>query len=335
MDPNNSDALVELAHDQMKRGRQSNYRSAKNYYERSVKADDNQLEGWLGYGQASYYLRDDQNAEKAFLKIIEKDPEYSLAYSYLSKISSDKGKIREARSYIEKAIELEPEYYDYWVDYGQSLRLTGDLNGAVKAWTKAIELNPQYFLSYVYRASALDELKKYDESILDYRKIIQLNANYNYAYENLGMLEWKNGNWTKARECFEIALKKDPTSLSYKLMIAASYLREKNREGSKKFIDSHIRNLNKSSAEYYILRLYLDGINPSAVDVRVRKLESVVTKGKMLFYLGLFYDMYGNDEMAKRYYIEVQAMQAPMMFEYQMNEWLLNGECARLYEKKE
>lgn len=332
-DPKNADALVEMGHDQMLR-KKPNFKVARNYYEQSIKADENETEGWFGYGQASYYLRDDDTAKKAFETLIEKDPKYSIAYAYMGKLYAEKENYFEASKYIEKAIELDPDYYDYWIDDGLYLRFRGKLNEAVEAWTKAVNLKNDYFLAYVYRASVYDELKEWDKSLEDYRAILKYKPDYYYAHESVGMLEWKKGNSTEARKHFEQALKVNDKNLSYKLMIAATYIKEKKNAELKKFIDNQIRNMNRSSAEYAILRLYLDGIAASSVDLKIRKEKSVSTKGKMLFYLGMFYELHGNDEMAKKYYIEVNEMQAPMFIEYQMNEWLLNGETAPLYERK-
>lgn len=337
LEPNNTDALLELAHQQMRKDK-PNYKQARILYEKSLKADENQLEAWFGYGQASYYLRKDAEAEIAFNKILEKAPDFSMAYAYLGKLSAEKEKYIEATKYIEKAISIDGNYYDYWVDYGLYLRFRGKLQEAEKAWSKAIEINDQYFLGYVYRASLYDELKQYDKSLHDYRKVMELNPDYHYARENIGMLEFKNGNWAEARNHFFAALNATPQNkgnLSYKLMIAATYNIEKNKLDGKKFLEAQMRNMDRTSAEYYILRLYLDGIAPSGVDLKIRKLQSVSTKGKLLFYLGLFYDINGNDEMAKKYYTEVHDMQAPMFFEYQLNDWLLNGECVAVHEKKE
>lgn len=337
LEPNNTDALLELAHQQMRKDK-PNYKQARILYEKSLKADENQLEAWFGYGQASYYLRKDAEAEVAFNKILEKASDFSMAYAYLGKLSAEKEKYIEATKYIEKAISIDGNYYDYWVDYGLYLRFRGKLQEAEKAWSKAIEINDQYFLGYVYRASLYDELKQYDKSLHDYRKVMELNPDYHYARENIGMLEFKNGNWAEARNHFFAALNATPQNkgnLSYKLMIAATYNIEKNKLDGKKFLEAQMRNMDRTSAEYYILRLYLDGIAPSGVDLKIRKLQSVSTKGKLLFYLGLFYDINGNDEMAKKYYTEVHDMQAPMFFEYQLNDWLLNGECVAVHEKKE
>ena len=47
-------------------------------------------------------------------------------------------------------------------------------------------------------------------------------------------------------------------------------------------------------------------------------------KGKMLYYLGLFYEINGNDVLAEKYYTDVLSLNSPMFFEYRLAEWALS-----------
>ena len=44
-------------------------------------------------------------------------------------------------------------------------------------------------------------------------------------------------------------------------------------------------------------------------------------KGKMMYYYGLFNEIYGNDVQAKKYYTDILALNSPMFFEYRLAEW--------------
>ena len=333
LDPNNSDALLEMANDQMMRGK-TNYKNAQKLYERSAKSDENQIDAWLGYGQTSYYLREDSKAEEAFTKVLEKDPTYSLAHSYIGKLWAEKENYLKAQESIEKAIQLDPDYFDYWIDYGLYLRFRGKKAEAINAWSKAVELKGDYFLSYAYRASLYDELEEYEKSLEDYKTIVKLNPKYYYAYENMGMLYFKKGLWQASILCFEKALEYNPESFSYKMMIAANYVRTNEKVKSRKFFETNLRLLDKAGVEYAVMRMYMDLIT-SGVEQKIRKEESVTKRGKFLFYYGLLQDLKGNDVMAKKYYTEVHGLQAPMFFEYQINDWILEGKHAALCDKKE
>ena len=41
----------------------------------------------------------------------------------------------------------------------------------------------------------------------------------------------------------------------------------------------------------------------------------------MLFYMGLYCELNGADELAREYYSKVTSMSAPMFFEYRIAEW--------------
>lgn len=87
-----------------------------------------------------------------------------------------------------------------------------------------------------------------------------------------------------------------------------------------------MRNMDRNSAEYAVLRLYYDGINPSLVEKKVVSVTNSTLKGKLTFYMGLYYDLYGDDVSAKKQYIEVKSLPSPMFFEYKMNDWALDIE---------
>jgi tetratricopeptide (TPR) repeat protein len=279
-------------------------------------------------------LRDDDKAEAAFTKVLEKDPTYSLAHSYIGKLWAEKENYLKAQESIEKAIAIDPDYFDYWIDYGLYLRFRGKKTEAINAWSKAIELRSDYFLSYAYRASLYDELEEYEKSLEDYKMIVKLNPKYYYAYENMGMLYFKKGLWQASILCFEKALEYNPESFSYKMMIAANYVRTNERVKSRKFFETNLRVLDKAGVEYAVMRMYMDLIT-QGVEQKIRKEESVTKRGKFLFYYGLLQDLKGNDVMAKKYYTEVHELQAPMFFEYQINDWILEGKHAPLCDKKE
>jgi hypothetical protein len=46
-------------------------------------------------------------------------------------------------------------------------------------------------------------------------------------------------------------------------------------------------------------------------------------KGKMTYYLGLFYELNNAPELAQKFYLDVQTLTAPLFFEYRLNDWAL------------
>src|SRR4029077_14248784 len=65
------------------------------------------------------------------------------------------GRLNEALPWLRKAVEIDPELGDGWVDLGVGLRRAGDLNGAEAAYRRALEVNPQGASAYQNLAGLL------------------------------------------------------------------------------------------------------------------------------------------------------------------------------------
>lgn len=322
-DPSNSDAHVEMAHDQMLR---RNYALAKKYYQKGLESDPVNPDALFGLGQSSYYTGDLKLSKNAFTKITQIYPKNSLGWAYLGKLAAEDENYKKATEYIEQAIELEDDYYDFWVDYGNYLRYQGKYDEAESAWSRAITINDAHFLAYIYRAALYDERNQYDKALADYVKIVQVKPEYPYSYESLGMIYWHKGDWANSRAAFSEAYKMNSANISYPLMISATYIKEGKKSENKDFLNLVMRNMDRNSAEYAMIRLYFDGINPSLVEKKVVSVTNSTLKGKLTFYMGLYYDLYGDDVSAKKQYIQVKSLPSPMFFEYKMNDWALDIE---------
>ncbi len=322
LDPTNSDANVELGEEQMLR---RNYNQAKRYYLKGLAGDPGHEGALFGYGQVSYYTGDDEASRSSFEKILESDPENSLAYAYLGKLAAEKENYKVATEYIEKALKFDDDIYDYWLDYGQYLRYQGDFAGAESAWRRAAELESDYFLAYAYLAGLFDEENRFDEALAMYRKVIELNPKYYFAYESLGMFAWHENDFAEVRRAFALARSMNEENVSYPLMIAAAYLKEGKTKESRELLGKAMRNKSQTSVEYAVLRLYYDQIGDQQVVQKVLNESNRNLKGKMLYYLGLFYDINGNDVLAEKYYTDVLNLNSPMFFEYRLAEWAVSA----------
>ncbi|MBP5330083.1 MAG: tetratricopeptide repeat protein [Spirochaetaceae bacterium] len=320
IDPANSDANAEMGNEKMLA---KAYADAKSYYLKSFKNNPKYTTGLFGFGQACYYLGDFDEAKAAFKSILSISPKEDIAYSYLAKVDAETGDYDTAIEYILKAIEYNPDYYNYWIDYGDYLRFSTKYEEAAKVFSKAIEIDPDYFLGYLYRGGMYEYTEKYDEALADYKKVVSLNPQYYYAYESIGILAWNKKDWKECRVAFQKAYEKNPKNISYQLMISACYLREKNLTKNKEFLNKMLKNYDRSTVEYVVLRLYLDGLGDVDALRKVRAVESRNLRGKLLYYMGLFYDLYGGMEQAEKLYLEVKDMKAPMFFEYRLCEWAL------------
>lgn len=319
-DPTNADANVELANEQMLR---KNYKLANTYYGKSLQSDPNHEQALFGYGQSAYYNDDLKKARTSFEKLVEVNPNNALGWAYLGKLAGEDENYAVATKHIEKAISLDSNYYDFWVDYGQYLYYQGKFADAEKAWTKAISIDDQNFYAYIYRAALYDENGRFAEALADYKKIVEVKPEYYYAYESIGMLAWHEKKYTEARNAFLQAYKYNKDNISYPMMVSATYLKEKKETENRKFLVNVLKNRDIKTATYSVIRLYYDGVNPSAVATRVKNEQNLNSRGKLLYYLALYHEIRGDDQNAKKYYNDIIKLQAPMFFEYRLAEWAL------------
>lgn len=301
------------------------YKLACDYYRKVILKESTNEDGLFGYGQMSYYLGNLKESEKAFKKLAEVNPESDIAYQYLGKLAAEEENYKLSIENIKKAIALNPQNSDYYIDLGNYSRNLGRYDDAEKAWTKSIELAPDYFLGYTYRAGLYDEQNRTDEALADYKMVVKTNPKYYFAFEEIGILEFHKENWEEARKYFSKA-NEISESYAYKLMILATYIKQGKTFEMKQLSEKYMKPLDRNSLEYKMIRLYHDQgpVNAeNAVAKDIEKETSKNKKGKMKYYLALYYDMKGSKSVAAEYYNQITKMQTPMFFEYRLAEWAL------------
>ncbi|MFI3257153.1 MAG: tetratricopeptide repeat protein [Spirochaetales bacterium] len=319
-DPQNPEANVEMANFAMKA---SNYAGAHNYFSQGLKGDPEDPESLFGYSLTAWYLRNDDRAKAGFTKLSEIDPNNSMAWAYLAKFEADDGNYVQAAELMQKAADCDGDYYQHWMDLGTYYRNINKFDEAEYAWTRAIEVNPHYFLAYAYRGGMYDEKNRYEEALADYEKVITYNPKYYFAYESMGVLYWREEKWQDSRNAFLKAYEASPGNTSYALMISATYQKENRLQDNKTFLTAAMRNVARDSLDYFMLRLYYDGLGDTTVLNKILAETDRNIRGEMMFYMALFYELKGSQSLAIKYYLEVAAMQAPMFFEYRLNEWAI------------
>ena len=299
------------------------YKMARDSYKKALKGDPNNTDALFGYAQMSYYTDDIKTAQETFQQILDKDPENAAALAYMGKLAYEDENYLRATKYVQDALKQDPYNYDYWMDYGTYLRYQGKFDDAAKAWKKAAELDPTYFLAYAYLAGNYDDLGKWDEALENYHKVIETNPKYFYAYESTAILEYRAKNYENAIKYFSKTYEYSP-SYAYTLMIAACYFKLNKPLQAKEVLSKQLKKLDAASNEYALVRFYNDNYNKNAESNLIKKITNETNsnnRGKMLFYMGLYYELNKAEDLAREYYAKVTSMKAPMFFEYRIAEW--------------
>ena len=324
-DPQNVQANIELGEDY---ALSKDYASARKCYRNAMLKDPTNTDALFGYGQTSYYTGDISSAKTTFERMLKIDPKNASAHAYLGKLAAENDNYKDAEAYIVKAVEYEPNNYDYRLDYGSYAKTRGKKDVAEEQWKIAVELRPDYFLAYTYLAGLYDEQERFENELSMWKKVVETNPKYFYAYEAMGILYWHKGEFINSRNSFLKAASYNPKNESYPMMVAATYYRQNEKDSYQKcktYLNTVLKNFRENKAIYSVMRMYLEnggGVNAEAAAERAVKAETnKTTRGKMYFYLALFYDMKGSRELAEQLYSQVTNIAAPLFFEYRLAEW--------------
>ena len=154
-----------------------------------------------------------KDPETFFKRTLEFAPDSGNSYNNLGLIYADEGKLTEALSNLNKAIELapnDPNNDKAYNNRGNIYNNNGNYTKAISDFSKAIELNPTLAQAYSNRGSAYNKEGNYAQSILDLNKALELNSNSPESYNNLGNTYSSKSNYTDAILNYNKALELKP-----------------------------------------------------------------------------------------------------------------------------
>ena len=137
------------------------------------------------YGVLLKELGNITEAKLFIRKAIELNPNFAMSHSNLGIILKDLGKLEEAEVSFRKAIELNPKSANFFSNLGGVLRDLRKLEEAELFIRKAIELNPNFAKAYFNLGSILYDLGKLEKAEISFRKVIELNPKCTDAFINL------------------------------------------------------------------------------------------------------------------------------------------------------
>ena len=100
----------------------------------------------------------------------------------------------EARDAYRRALDLDPEHADAWVNLGRLLHDAGNPRAAAEHYRRAIELRPDSSTALFNLGVALEDLRMPDEAILAYRTALAADPGCADAHYNLAHLYERRGD---------------------------------------------------------------------------------------------------------------------------------------------
>jgi tetratricopeptide (TPR) repeat protein len=133
-------------------------------------------------------------ALKYYSAAIEMDPNYSEYYNERGSVLLKLDHLEGALADYQRAIELSPPYFEVFTNLGQCYRRLGQLDEAIKAYSRALDLQPAQSLALAGRAKAYEDSGRLKEATSDYTSAIELDASQWELYANRSVVYYERGS---------------------------------------------------------------------------------------------------------------------------------------------
>jgi len=119
------------------------------------------------------------------------------------------GEYKDAISYYDKALVIQPNNASLLVNKGNALSQIGNFTGAIKTYDQALVIRPNSsnnFSIFVNRGNALFQSGKLDEAVKSYDRALAIKPNLKNAITNKANVLFELGNYTGAIIYYDKAL---------------------------------------------------------------------------------------------------------------------------------
>jgi len=116
---------------------------------------------------------DHRGAISIYRAMLEKQPDYGLAWNNLGVAYRETGAPDEALTCFEKAVEFAPGMAEAWNNLGVAQDEFNFSEKATKSYIKAIEIQPDYASAHFNLGLSLQKLRRFDEAGKHYNKVLE------------------------------------------------------------------------------------------------------------------------------------------------------------------
>ncbi len=157
-----------------------------------------------------------QRAIEDYGRAIELNPGVASAYNNRGRCLYVLGRHRQAMDDLNQAIRIDPKSGETFFWRGITRFMVGQIDGAIQDFTSTIRLPPNHHLPlhipYAGRGDALIVQGRHREAIADFDRAIELSPVPNGQFHKLrGMSRWQVGEFARARQDFDRAVRIDPS----------------------------------------------------------------------------------------------------------------------------
>ena len=202
LDPQSTEALVKLAELNLYL---KQYEEVHKFADKAIEIDNLKAKAYFVKGLSYKESGDTTSAVKYYMKTVEVNPEYYDAYMQLGLLFSLR-KSKNALDFFNSAINLKPKSIEAHYALGMYYQESDKYDAALKSYENIIQINPKYKEAYFNSGYIyLIHLNKYDLAIKNFTDAITADSSYYEAYYNRGLSYEMIKDYTKAKKDFKTA----------------------------------------------------------------------------------------------------------------------------------
>ena len=178
-------------------------------HQKARKGLNNVTKQLLNNGNKAYKRGDLEKASEYYLKAVQFDQGFYLAFYQLGVLEKKMGNSEQAIDYFNKAIKIKPDFHKAWFTLGTSYEVDNNLDSAIVKYNKAIELNPGYTKAYGNLGNIYTLQEDYDSARDVLLTAIQIDPTYADGHLRLGVVFSQQELFLEASEQFKKATEYD------------------------------------------------------------------------------------------------------------------------------
>ncbi len=141
-------------------------------------------------------------AEQAYRKVLEKQPDQSDALYGLGVLARHRGDYSDAEKMFRAVLRGQPESFKAWFSLGNLHQDQGQWLEAVEAYQRALTIQPEEVAIYNNLGYTLQQQGKFDEAIVCYQKALELQPDCAEADGNLGNALFAQGKLSPDKQAY-------------------------------------------------------------------------------------------------------------------------------------
>ncbi|MCK4338628.1 MAG: tetratricopeptide repeat protein, partial [Candidatus Cloacimonetes bacterium] len=139
-----------------------------------------------------------EDAQKAFLDVINLNPNEKTAYAYLARIAAIGEDYDLAISYYKQALDIDPEFIEVLEGLAWTYRMNKDCELACETYEKLVDIVPDH-IEYMFCVGEIyQELDDFEEAIEAFQAVLEIDSTCIGASKALGILFFDNDDYDEA-----------------------------------------------------------------------------------------------------------------------------------------